>query len=104
MTHSIAWSDLSIATRDDCDNILLIRQFQLIADDLGDQVYEGIIGLPLSSKYSQKQYQKMNLDRLLQFASAKEATVIINTEEDLEAMTPYMQEIVTAFSDTLSGD
>ena len=104
MTHSIAWSDLSIATRDDCDNILLIRQFQLIADDLGDQVYEGIIGLPLSEKYSQKQYQKMKLDRLLRFASAKEATVIINSEEDLEAMTPYMQAIVEGFSQSLSGD
>jgi hypothetical protein len=60
--------------------------------------------LPLSDKHSQKQYQKMNLDRLLQFAFAKEATVIINTEEDLEAMSPYIQEIVTAFSDTLGGD
>jgi hypothetical protein len=67
-------------------------------------VYEGAIGLPLSDKHSHKQYQKMNLDRLLQFASAKEATVIINTEEDLEVMTPYMREIVTAFSDPLSGD
>jgi hypothetical protein len=104
MTHSIAWSGISIATRDESANALLLRRFQFIHNDLGDQIYEGSIGLPLSDKHSYKQYQRMTLKRLMQYASTKEATVIINTEEDLEAMSPYIQEIVTAFSDTLGGD
>jgi hypothetical protein len=101
MTHSIAWSKLCIATRNDDDQALLVRRFQLIADDLEDKVYEGAIGLRLSNNFTYKTYQSMKLERVLQYAARKEAVVIINTDEDLKAMTPYMKETVTAFGDKL---
>ena len=101
MTHSIAWSQLCIASRDDGGKVLLLRRFQLIADDLEDKVYEGAIGLRLSDNFTYKAYQSMKLERVLQYATRKQATVIINTEEDLEAMAPYMKEIVAAFGEKL---
>jgi len=102
MTHSIAWSAFSIATRDDEERALLLKQFQFIHDDLGETVYQGAIGLRLNNGYSARQYQRMSLQRVIKHASLKEATVIINTDEDLEAMAPYLQIIVESFSEQLS--
>jgi hypothetical protein len=104
MTHSIAWSGLSIATRDSEDHALILRRFQFIHNDLGETVYEGAIGLKLNNGYSVKQYQRMALKSVLQYASMNEATVIINTEEDLETLSPYLQIIVSGFSEKLGGD
>jgi hypothetical protein len=104
MSYRIAWSDLTIATRDKEGQSLLLRQFQFISDDLGDRIYEGSIGLRLSSKLSAKQYQSMALSRVLQHASMSQATVIINTEEELSALAPYMKLIVEGFSDKLNND
>jgi len=103
VTHSIAWSGFSIATDDDADQALLLRRFQFIHADLGETVYEGAIGLRLNNGYSLKQYKRMPVQRLLKNAAMKEATVIINTDEDLKAMAPYLQSIVEGFSEKLSG-
>jgi hypothetical protein len=102
MSHSIAWSDLTIATREKEGQSLLLRQFQFISDDLGDRIYEGSIGLRLSNKLTFKQYQRMTLSRVLQHASMRQAAVIINTEEELTALAPYMNLIVEGFSDKLN--
>ena len=104
MTHSIAWSAFSIATRDNDDHALLLRGFQFIHDDLGETVYEGAIGLKLNVGYSVKQYQRMSLKSVLKYASMNQATVIINTDEDLETLSRYLQIIVSGFSEKLGDD
>lgn len=104
MTPSIAWSDLSIAVTKPSAKVFLLRRFQLLAADLGDKLYEGAIGLELSKLYTYNQYQRMALDRVLQYADKKDATVIISSDEDLEELGPYLQDVVKMFAEKLQGE
>jgi len=101
MTHSIAWSTLCIATRENTSEVLLMRRFQLVADDLEDRVYEGGVGLQLDQGLAPADYQVMALERVLSYARTQQATVIINTEKDLTQMEPYLQGVVAAFGERL---
>lgn len=102
MTHSIAWSDLNIGVTEQTRRSFLLRKFQLLSDTLEDRLYEGAVALELSNAYSNTEYNQMALQRVLQHASTSQATVIIQSDDDLAALTPFMPVIVGGFQDLLS--
>lgn len=101
MTHSIAWSELCIGAREGETEILLMRRFQLRADNLEDRTYEGAVGLRLSNSHTREQYQVMALSRVLQYCTEENATIVLTSDENMRALGPYLSEVAQVFREKL---
>ena len=102
MTFSIAWSELCIGAREEETEILLMRRFQLRADNLEDRTYEGAVGLRLSNSHTREHYQLMTLSSVLQYCTEENATIVLNSDEDIHALGPYLNEVAQTFGEKLS--
>lgn len=97
MTHSVAWAELTIGTKEGTEKCYLVRQLQLIADELPGKLCQGMVALPLNDSHSLDEYLEMDAHETLECAVSGAVEVRIPTAQEIEDLKAYTPELVATF-------